>query len=200
MVQLAIIERKLQKRREFSDLIDIFFFPFVVVFLLLWFFSKFFLPYLLFVDFLDIFVGIVTRLFFKIYFAVIYLLTALVNTISALISWWVFLLLLKQSSKLVGYSNGGLKVTFIYFFSFSFNIDFYLLFFLLGEQLQAPPPGKLSPERDGFFNSDADQKAQGPEVEMVGIFCPFRLLFSQVLSYLLLLFYSKKISPFFLGI
>lgn len=75
------------------------------------------------------------------------------------------------------------------FFSFSFHIDFYLLFFLLGEQLQAPPPGKLSPERDGFFNSDADQKAQGPEVEMVGIFCPFRLLFSQVLSYLLLLFY-----------
>ncbi|KAF3332994.1 protein TIME FOR COFFEE isoform X2 [Carex littledalei] len=32
--------------------------------------------------------------------------------------------------------------------------------------LMAPPPGKLSPERDGFFNSDADQKAQGPEVEM----------------------------------
>ncbi|KAJ3687059.1 hypothetical protein LUZ61_016223 [Rhynchospora tenuis] len=33
--------------------------------------------------------------------------------------------------------------------------------------LMAPPPGKLSPEREGFFNSDADQKAQGPEVEMV---------------------------------
>jgi hypothetical protein len=74
----------------------------------------------------------------------------------------------------------------IYFICYYFFLS--LIFFLLGKQLQAPPPGKLSPERDGFFNSDADQKAQGPEVEMVGIFCPFSLLFSQVLSYLLLLF------------
>jgi hypothetical protein len=88
----------------------------------------------------------------------------------------------------------------IYFIYFLLSlIDF---FFLLGEQLQAPPPGKLSPEREGFFNSDADQKVQGPEVEMVGIFCPFSLLFSQVLFYLLFpfTFYLKISFPFLLGI
>lgn len=31
--------------------------------------------------------------------------------------------------------------------------------------LQAPPPGKLSPERDDF---DPEQKPQGTNVEMVG--------------------------------
>lgn len=36
--------------------------------------------------------------------------------------------------------------------------------------LQAPPPGKLSPERDDFNVFDPDHKLQGPDIEMVGGF------------------------------
>lgn len=35
---------------------------------------------------------------------------------------------------------------------------------------QAPPPGKLSPERDDFNVFDRDHKLQAPDIEMVGGF------------------------------
>lgn len=34
--------------------------------------------------------------------------------------------------------------------------------------LQAPPPGKLSPEGDDFNNLDPDHRSLGPDTEMVG--------------------------------
>jgi hypothetical protein len=59
--------------------------------------------------------------------------------------------------------NGFFVVSYLLGPSLTFVL---LFFFFLG--FQAPPPGKLSPDRDGASDADPDKKGLDSEMDMVG--------------------------------